>query len=78
VAERIFNIMGWRPKKIIFDTSKPVGVISRALDISRAKQLLGWTPRFTLEEGLRKTIKWYESSHVRKGYVDEKLLMEHT
>lgn len=78
VAERIFDIMGWRPKKIVFDTSKPVGVISRALDISRAKELLGWTPRFTLEEGLRKTIEWYESSHVRKGYVDEKLLMEHT
>lgn len=42
VAEKIFEIMGWRPNKIIFDTSKPIGVISRALDISRAKRLLGW------------------------------------
>ena len=76
-AEKIFEIMSWRPKKIVFDTSKPVGVVSRALDISRAKELLGWTPRFTFEEGLRKTIEWYEKTHIRKGYVDEKLLIEH-
>jgi len=76
VAEKIFEIMKWRPKKIIFDTSKPVGVVSRALDISRAKTLLGWQPRFTLEEGLRKTIDWYIATHTPKGYVNEKLLME--
>lgn len=77
VAEKIFKIMDWRPKKIVFDTSKPVGVISRALDISRAEKLLGWKPRFTLEDGLRRTIEWYIGTHTRKGYVDEKLLMEH-
>ena len=76
VAEKIFEIMEWRPKKIVFDTSKPVGVLSRALDISRAKKLLGWKPRFTLEEGLRRTIEWYVKTHKRRGYVDEKILME--
>ena len=78
VAKKIFEIMGWRPKRIVFDTSKPVGVISRALDISRAKRLLGWEPRFTLEEGLKRTIDWYVKTHKRKGYVNERLLMEHT
>ena len=78
VAKKIFEIMGWRPKRIVFDTSKPVGVISRGLDISRAKRLLGWEPRFTLQEGLRRTIDWYVKTHERKGYVDERLLMERT
>jgi nucleoside-diphosphate-sugar epimerase len=27
-------------------------------DISRAKELLGWEPRHTLREGLKKTIHW--------------------
>jgi len=76
VAELVFKLMGWRPKKILFDTSKPIGVVSRALDISRAKKLLGWEPRFTLEEGLKKTIDWYVKTHTRRGYVDQKILME--
>jgi UDP-glucose 4-epimerase len=76
VAEKIFEIMNWRPRKIIFDTSKPVGVKSRALDIRKAKELLGWEPIYTLEEGLRETIEWYVKTHKPKGYVDEKLLVE--
>jgi len=76
VAEKIFEIMSWRPNKIIYDETKPVGVISRALDISRAKRLLGWEPKVSLEEGLRKTVEWYVNTHVPKGYVDERLLME--
>jgi len=76
VAEKIFEIMDWRPKKLVFDTSKPVGVVSRALDIFRAKELLGWKPRISLEEGLQKTIEWYMKTHEPKGYVDERVLME--
>ncbi|MEM0096321.1 MAG: NAD-dependent epimerase/dehydratase family protein [Candidatus Bathyarchaeia archaeon] len=76
VASKIFDIMGWRPKRIIFDASKPEGVASRALDISRAKNLLGWSPKVSLEEGLRKTIQYYISTHKPRGYVDEKILME--
>ena len=68
--------MGWRPKKVIYDTSKPVGVVSRGLDITRANELLGWKPKFSLEEGLKRTIKWYIETHKRKGYVDERILME--
>jgi CDP-glucose 4,6-dehydratase len=30
------------------------------LDSSRAAVMLGWSPAFTLDEGLRRTIQWYE------------------
>jgi nucleoside-diphosphate-sugar epimerase len=39
--------------------SKPVGVFSRAADLSRSRELLGWEPVVSIEEGLRRTIDWY-------------------
>ena len=29
------------------------------LDCGKARRLLGWTPRYTLDQGLRETIEWY-------------------
>lgn len=77
VVEMICKILNWHPSKFEFDTSKPVGVLSRALDNSRAKELLGWEPRFTLEDGLGKTIDWYLKTHKPKGKIDERILLEH-
>lgn len=31
------------------------------LSAARAREVLGWSPRFTLEEGLRRTIAWYRA-----------------
>jgi CDP-glucose 4,6-dehydratase len=31
------------------------------LDATKAKEILGWTPEFTLDRGLEKTIVWYEN-----------------
>jgi UDP-glucuronate decarboxylase len=33
----------------------------RRPDISRARQLLHWTPKVTLEEGLNKTISYFDA-----------------
>ncbi len=30
------------------------------LSARKAREMLGWEPRYTLEEGLKRTIKWYE------------------
>jgi len=59
VVNLIFDILGWRPKKIIFDKTKPEGVKTRALDIRKAKKIMNWDPRYTLREGLEKTIDWF-------------------
>ncbi|MBI3073166.1 MAG: GDP-mannose 4,6-dehydratase [Deltaproteobacteria bacterium] len=32
----------------------------QVLDSTKARTKLGWTPRFTLEEGLRRTVLWYQ------------------
>jgi UDP-glucose 4-epimerase len=58
-AQMIFAQTGFTPKSIDFDTSKPVGVFSRAADLSRTRELLRWEPRTSFQEGLRRTIEWY-------------------
>jgi len=58
-AELVFEIVGWRPEKIIHDTSKPMGVATRAADLTRARELLGWEPQMDYEDGFRKTVDWY-------------------
>lgn len=77
VVNNICKILKWKPSTFKFDTSKPVGALSRALDNSRAKEMLGWQPRFTLESGLPPTIEWYLKTHKQQGKVSDKVLLEH-
>lgn len=37
-------------------------------DNSRIKELTGWTPKVSLEEGLKKTIKWFNEPNRLQGY----------
>jgi len=55
----IFQLVRFEPKSIRYDTTKPEGVFSRAADLTRCKELLGWVPKKSFTEGLEKTIKWY-------------------
>lgn len=55
----ICDIMGYTGS-IIFDKSKPDGQPRRSLDVSRAKEILNFTAKTKLKEGLEKTIKWYK------------------
>ena len=77
VVNMICEIIDWEPNNFKFDTSKPVGALSRALDNSAAKKLIGWEPEFTLKDGLKKTIEWYTQDHKQEGKVDESILLEH-
>src|SRR5947208_6608840 len=75
IARMVFEIMNFHPQ-VKFDVNSPVGVLSRALDISQARGTLNWEPSVTLEEGLRRTIDWYVANHKPNGGVVEKLLYE--
>lgn len=77
VSEMIFENLGWKPKKIYYNTNKPTGVYSRALDITKARKELDWEPKFSLKDGLNLTIEWYKM-HGSFGGVSERLLLERT
>jgi UDP-glucose 4-epimerase len=64
IVEKICQIVGWKPSILSFEESMPVGPLSRALDNTQALELLGWSPKFSLEEGLRKTIQWYMRTRI--------------
>ncbi len=68
LTELVAKLAGFRGK-IIWDASKPDGQPRRCLDVSRAKEAIGFTAGTTLEEGLAKTIKWFEE---QKGHVTER------
>lgn len=72
VVETIFDYMALEPPTMDFMTEKPVGVRHRAADTTRAEELLGWKPEYTLEEGLAETIDWYIENR-DPNYVRENL-----
>ena len=57
LADMIMKISGKKLQKI-YDLSRPQGVKGRNADITKAKIILGWQPKVSLEEGLLKTYKW--------------------
>jgi GDP-L-fucose synthase len=48
--------------KVTWDTSKPDGQPRRYLDVSRANELLGFTAKVDLADGLRETVEWYRGN----------------
>jgi len=51
--------------EIVWDTSKPNGQPRRGLDTSRAKEFFGFQAEMDFEEGLRRTIEWFEENQDR-------------
>lgn len=45
--------------QIKWDTSKPTGNKIRLMDISKAQKKAGFTPQYSLENGIKETIEWY-------------------
>jgi nucleoside-diphosphate-sugar epimerase len=52
-------------------------VKSRAADISKCRERLGWVPSYTLREGVERTVAWYLDAFGRRDpQALERLLME--
>ncbi len=49
--------------KVNFDSAHLGGQPRRNADISKAKKMLGYIPKVTLEEGLKETIIWYKQKN---------------
>lgn len=63
LAEKIARKVGYTGK-VIYDASKPDGQPRRCLDVTRAREQLGFQAAVSLDEGLDKTIAWYHASQI--------------
>jgi len=60
LAELIAKLTGFTGR-LTWDTSRPDGQPRRMLDTTRAEQVFGFRASTSLEEGLKRTITWYEA-----------------
>ena len=61
LVEMMVKISG-KSLEIEHDLSKPTIKTSLFLDCNKAKHQLGWEPIIDLEEGIRRTLEWYQNN----------------
>jgi GDP-L-fucose synthase len=61
LAELIAKHVGYEGE-IVWDTTKPNGQPRRSLDVGRAKDLFGFEAQVPFEEGIRRTVEWWEAN----------------
>jgi dTDP-glucose 4,6-dehydratase len=62
MAKRVLGAMGKPETLLTFVKDRPGHDRRYALDCSKAEAELGWKRAISLDEGLRRTIEWYESN----------------
>jgi CDP-glucose 4,6-dehydratase len=74
MVARIQRLMGREDlQPVILDAAKGE-IRSQYLDATKARQVLGWTPRYSLDEGLTETIAWYRRHLAAEREPDRELL----
>lgn len=61
VVGKVIEISG-KNKSMEFDTSKPTIKFNLAVNIDKVRKKYNWKPKVSLEEGIRRTISWYEEN----------------
>jgi GDP-L-fucose synthase len=63
LAETIARHVGFSGQ-VVWDTRQPNGQPRRCLDVSRAKEYFGWQAEMPFDEGIRRTVAWWEAQKV--------------
>lgn len=58
-VEMILSLTGHTNAEVVYDATKPSTIPMRLVDLSKARTLLGFQPKVSFEEGLKRTINWY-------------------
>lgn len=67
LANLVAKLTGFKGQ-IIWDTAKPGGQPRRLFDTSKAEREFGFKAKESFEEGLKKTVEWYEEQRT-KGLI---------
>jgi len=64
VVDIVLKAAGHSKADVRFDASKPTTVPIRLVDTSKARRLLGFEPRISIENGLRDLVRWYAAQRM--------------
>jgi len=75
VVKTILKMMGKDDDLIEFVEDRPGHDIRYSLDSTRIREEIGWKPRYSFNEGIKKTVDWYmENKWWWEPLVDERVL----
>ena len=60
VVQAICRVMDVEANPVVLDAA-PMEIREQTLDSSKARERLGWQPRWALDDGLRETVSWYRA-----------------
>jgi len=61
IVEAVLKFTGKSPK-VVYDESKPTTIPFRMVSTERITKELGFKPKYSFEEGIKKTISWYKEN----------------
>ena len=62
IIKLILKSTGYNDANVEFDDSMPSMIPKRMIDISKAREILGFTPRTNISDGIEKTVRWFIDS----------------
>ncbi len=62
LALAVLHAAGIKKTKLVFKASQPSGQPRRACDTTKSQHVLGFAPKISLDEGLRRTVAWYRDN----------------
>jgi GDP-L-fucose synthase len=66
ILDMILDLDGYADARITYNPEKPTMIPVRLVDVTKARDLLGFEATTDLREGLRKTIDWYRARRASK------------
>ena len=58
LAAAVGNVLGKKPE-LEFAPPRPGELFRSALDVGKARRVLGWNPEFVFDDGLRDLVEWF-------------------
>jgi len=72
VLAQILKSADYDDADIQYDSSKPTMIPKRMIDISLAKEKLGFEPKVPLQEGIHRTVQWYQEYYKNSSPEERK------
>jgi GDP-L-fucose synthase len=66
ILQTLLELEGYTDAAVVYNTERPTMIPFRLVDVTRARDLLGFRARTELREGLEKTIAWYKAHHLHQ------------